>query len=335
MLNDLPVFPKPSSGKTFTWKPVDPGVDWNELIVSWNVKHAERAIIKFEARVLRDSGPTPWYTMGLWSLSPDRGVRTSIKGQKDADAEVMTDTLHLAKPGGKLELRAFMTTLDEEPEPGSGKSFRTQAAKPPRLSLVTLSFSSTDYTPPPSEPFREAWGKTIDIFQRSQMSYPDGNKLCSPTSVSMLLRHWADTLHRPELDYDVPLVQQGVDDPGWPGTGNWPFNTAYAGSLDGLRAYVTRFSGTADLERWIAAGYPIGCSVDLNKLQGIVGPRSGHLVVLLGFTADGDPIFNDPGWSKEVRHTYKRADFERAWADSHQTVYLVYPESVALPPVRS
>jgi hypothetical protein len=312
-LASLPSFPAPSTGKEYTWAPVDPGFDWDELVVSWNVKHGERTTIKFEARVLRPDGDTGWYGLGAWSID---GARTSIQGQKDADGAVLTDTLRLAKPGGRVELRAYLQAL-----PG---------AREPRLSLVTLSFASGSFQAS-EEPYRAAWGKTIEVFQRSQMTYPNGNILCSPTTVSMLLRHWSDELHRPELDRDVPQVEEGALDAGDPKTGNWPFSMAFAASFDPFVAYVSRFAGISDLERWVEAGIPVGCSVDYTLLQGKTGPKAGHLVVLLGFTADGDPVFNDPGWSKLVRQTYKRADFERAWASSHRTVYLVYPSGVPTP----
>jgi hypothetical protein len=58
---------------------------------------------------------------------------------------------------------------------------------------------------------------------------------------------------------------------------------------------------------------------------------SGHLVVLVGFTENGDPIFNDPAKKDEVRRTYKRANFDAAWSHSSRTVYIVLPEN-ATPP---
>ena len=165
------------------------------------------------------------------------------------------------------------------------------------------------------------------------MSYPGGNVLCSPTVVSMLLAFWAKELRHPELDRDVPEVQQGVFDPNWPGTGNWPFNTAFAGTVPGMRAYVARLTDISELEAWIASGKPVATSVsyDLLRGKGKKGASDGHLVVLVGFDEHGDPVFNDPGRSTEVRQTYKRADFDAAWATSGRTVYLIYPKFGLVP----
>jgi len=66
----------------------------------------------------------------------------------------------------------------------------------------------------------------------------------------------------------VPEVVKGVYDPKWGGTGNWVFNTAYAGSLKGMRAYTTRLSDVSELEDWIARGIPVGLSLCYNPAAG-------------------------------------------------------------------
>ena len=147
----------------------------------------------------------------------------------------------------------------------------------------------------------------------------------------MLLWHYSRVLDRPELDRDVPEVEANVWDTAYKGAGNWPFNVAYSGSFPGMRAYVDRFSGIADLETWIAAGIPIACSVSFDMLKGAPTGGSGHLVVLVGFTPDGDPVINDPARRGDVRHVYKRTDFDRAWRYSKRTVYVVHPEGVKPP----
>jgi hypothetical protein len=146
----------------------------------------------------------------------------------------------------------------------------------------------------------------------------------------MLLSFWSAQLGRRDLDHDVPEVAAGVDDPNWPGTGNWPFNMAFASTHPGMRAYVGRFSDISELEDWIDAGIPVAVSVSYGLLRGKTERGNGHLVVCIGFTEEGDPVFNDPGRS-QVRQIYKRADLARAWAESERTVYLVYPEGTKTP----
>jgi hypothetical protein len=291
---------------------VDPGFAWNEMVVSWNVEATQGAALTIEARGLYPDRETKWYTIARWSLD-GAGPRASVEGQKDEDGDVLTDTLRLSRPGARIQLR--ITALKQE------------EGQDPRWKLLALSFANHPARPDTLAPHRAAWGKTIAVPQRSQMSYPGGNVLCSPTAVSMVLSHWAKVLGRPDLDKDVPEVQEGVYDPVYGGTGNWPFNTAYAGSHPGLVAYVSRLDGVADLERWIEAGVPVVTSVSYSFLKGQERTRNdGHLVVLVGFTSTGDPVCNDPGRSKDVRQTYRRADFEKAWNHSGRTVYLIHPE---------
>ncbi|HVV02302.1 MAG TPA: C39 family peptidase, partial [Verrucomicrobiae bacterium] len=136
---------------------------------------------------------------------------------------------------------------------------------------------------------------------------------------------------RPELARDVPEVVHGVYDSGLDGTGNWPFNTAYAGSLPGMRGCVSRFSDVSELEDWIAKGLPVGLSVDYDRLRAKGPGPNGHLVVCVGFTKDGDPIINDPGTSKNVRKIFPRKNLIYAWSASHNAVYLIYPKGTRLP----
>ena len=69
------------------------------------------------------------------------------------------------------------------------------------------------------------------------------------------------------LDGDVPEVVKGVYDPAGGGTGNWVFNTAYAGSFRWMRAYTTRLSDVTELEGFTAHGIPVGLSVCYNRLR--------------------------------------------------------------------
>ena len=133
------------------------------------------------------------------------------------------------------------------------------------------------------------------------------------------------------MDLGVEAVARAVFDRNWPGTGNWPFNTAHAGGFPGMRAYVTRLNDVAEMEDWIAAGFPVVASVTYSTLKGSQREPSGHLIVCAGFTAEGDLIANDPGTSQNVRKTFPRANFINAWRSSGNTVYLIYPEGAPIP----
>lgn len=291
-------------------------IRWDELIVSWNADMPADGYLKVEARALYPGRPSRWYVMGLWSGDPAKYPRESVRRQNDEDGKVDTDTLILEQPAEWFQLRL---TLGSD---SKGK---------PRIKFLSVSLLDDGAVRVTLPPNRAAWGKTIDVLERSQMAYENGGVLCSPATVSMLLAHWSKQLKRPSLDQDVPEVVRGVFDPKWEGAGNWVFNTAYAGSLRGMRAYTTRLSDVSELEDFIAQGIPVGLSLCYNRLRGKSREASGHLVVCVGFTENGDAIINDPGTSKNVRKVFPRANLIDAWAYSKNAVYLIYPERSKLP----
>src|SRR5205807_7928994 len=134
----------------------------------------------------------------------------------------------------------------------------------------------------------------------------------------------------------VDLAARATFDYHYQGAGNWPFNTAYAASY-GLEAEVTQLRSLNEAEQFIKAGIPLVASLafEPNKLTGFLfRGTNGHLLTIIGFTAQGDVISNDPASSSDsvVRHVYDRTEFERAWLTSTGgIVYVIHPTSVQLP----
>jgi hypothetical protein len=161
----------------------------------------------------------------------------------------------------------------------------------------------------------------------------------------MVLGHWG----RGPTPADVTWVDRSYQDPGvdhaarftydatYRGTGNWAFNTAYA-SQYGVRAFVTQLRSLAEAERFIARGIPLVASINVppGGLPGFLYAQgtNGHVLVIRGFTANGDVIANDPAAlsNAEVRRVYPRAAFERVWVGgSGGIVYVIHPADHALP----
>lgn len=294
---------------------------WNQLVLSWNLSAPAGTFVKVEACAISAGHATKFYSMGTWSPDDLAFPRASVPDQKDSDGDVRADTLALTQPANAVQIRLTF-----------GGTNTISAT----LNFLGISFCNTNVTPTALPPNRAAWGKIIPTPERSQQSYPGGAGWCSPTSLSMVLSRWGAVEHRADWNLDAPEVAAGVTDHGFKlATGNWSFNTAFAGSIAGMRAYVTRFSDISELEDWIAAGIPVIISARYDLLQdGRPDDFSGHLTVCCGFTADGDLVINDP-WTdlkvESVRHIYKRANVIRAWATSRNTVYLVHPIGMKIP----
>lgn len=60
-----------------------------------------------------------------------------------------------------------------------------------------------------------------------------------------------------------------------------------------------------------------------------IARTAGHILVVRGFTPEGDVIVNDPAAPSdpEVRRVYRRELFRRAWLDRSGVVYVLEPLS--------
>jgi hypothetical protein len=287
---------------------------WDQLIVSWNADAPKSTSMEVWVRGGDLHSWTHWYCMGDWSAAGPPAVRTSRKGQKDADGQVKTDTLILKHCVSCFQVRVVM----------SG---------PVTLHFLGVSLTDSHAKPSPRAPNRQAWGRQLSVPAVSQLAVPGGEGWCSPASVSMVLAYWARQSGQPHWQRNVAQCAAGVYDKARDGTGNWSFNAAFVGALPGLKAYVTRLPDSRALEDWIAQGIPVilAVSVDLHSPADLPGP-SGHLIVCTGQTAQGDLIVNDP-WThlkcgESVRRIIPRSRLAALWAKFEHTVYIIHPTTV-------
>ncbi|WP_020521502.1 C39 family peptidase [Catelliglobosispora koreensis] len=327
-----------------TWtSPMLPvGFTATEAIASWTASTPGGTWLEIRLRGVTQLGnTTKWYIMGVWAADDTEITRTSVSLQGDTDGFVSVDTfvaaeghavtsvqveVALYRPAGTTQtpqVRSMGMMASQLPEPGS------VAASTPAL----------------------AQGVVLPVPQYSQHlhdgHYPQwdngGEAWCSPTSTSMVVAHWG-TGPTP-ADYawvDPSFADPWVDyaarntfDYTYSGCGNWPFNSAYAGRF-GLEGFVTRLRSLNEAEKFIAAGIPLVLSLSFKKgkIPGLSYGTNGHLLVLVGFTATGQPVLNDPAAvdNPAVRKIVGRAEFEAAWLDTSGGItYVIHPSSVSLP----
>lgn len=307
--NTLTLAPGAPTG-TLTGPPIAVAA-FDELVPSWNSSTGGGGSVSVEVRAQLAGGWSKWYSFGRWRAAEGR---SSQNGQKDVQGQVMTDTLRLSAKASAYQYRVTLR--------GAGTSVRLLAFNTSDRSKRTAALGQAGD--------KRAWGKINDVPQRSQMIYPDGGEVwCSPTSVSMILASYG-------VNVTVPQAAHGMYDKAYEGTGNWPFNTAYAGE-QGMRAFVTRLPNLVAAEKYTAAGFPLAVSLGWKKGELPGAPLSwseGHLMVLVGFDAQGNPVLNDPAAPNNdtVRRTYPRATFEKLWlTHSGGLSYVITPSGVTLP----
>ena len=300
---------------------------YTEAIASWNANTPDGTWIETQIRAEITGRWTKWYSLGIWADDYTTLHRHSVKLQGDSDGFVAVDTLVLsgkkAPPASKYQLKLRLFSENTET---------------PTVRSLSLAYSTTAVAPTSLELGSDAnWGATLSVPECSQDEYPGegGEVWCSPTSTSMVLGYWGDGAGT-TCSTRVHAAVTGVFDWIYDGHGNWPFNTAYAATQTTtsgpLEGYVVRFTSMAQLETWVAAGVPAVVSYAWKKsqLDGVsIGSSDGHLAVIVGFDALGNPVVNDPAEPQGdafVQRTYNRAQFESLWLEkSGGTAYLMYP----------
>ncbi|MER5516246.1 peptidase C39 family protein [Streptomyces sp. NPDC002763] len=322
----------PHTGTTARWEygtwtgPVHQlTVPATETIASWNADTPAGTWIQVELHgTYSDGTATPWYVMGRWAAGDQDIRRTSVDGQTDGRSSIWTDTFAIDDATTGLRLASYQLRLTLYRKPGTKLT-------PTVWRIGAMGSDIPDrFTVPASTP---GLARELKVPRYSQEihkgQYPEydngGEAWCSPTSSQMIVEYWGARPTPAQLawvdpaytDPQVCLAARYTYDYQYAGCGNWPFNAAYAATYKDLQGVITRLGSLTDLETLIAAGIPAITSQSFleSELTGAGYGTSGHLMTVIGFTADGDVIANDPFSADDdaVRRVYRRREFENIW----------------------
>lgn len=277
------------------------------LIASWNADTPGNTSIEVSIQVRVKDNWTAWYSYGRWSSNKDSG---SVENQKDRFAKMSIDTLEILSNQYADALR-YRIKLRRKKE-----TMGTPKVKSIYMALRAKEKEEYDFS-------RDIdYLIELDIPERGQMKIPDiGNRICSPTSLAMVLQYYGINMITEEVSSCVLDNTMDI-------YGNWSYNASFAGSK-GLDSYVARFDSVNAIKEKIAEGIPVIASIKTNSASTLIGaPQtypSGHLIVIRGFKIkNGEEyiIANDPASPEEekVRREYKLSDFESAWSN---VVYII------------
>jgi len=320
---------------------------FTQLVPSWQTSTPSGSWVEIGLQVRTPTTESQWFFMGQWAADTSTIERRSMDGQGDPVGRVFTDTFvaRSTAPGGPPAAYRLKITL------------HGTATVAPVVRQLGATTAAPGELPSVSEPLSDrAVELRVPAYSQSTHSgeYPQfgggGGVWCSPTSTAMVLSFWrtgptaADIAALPpdrvfdangRVDGQVDWAAVNTWDYVYEGAGNWPFNTAYASEY-GLDGSVRQYSTLRSVENWVRHGVPIVVSINwdntdddpTNDLDGssITG-TDGHLMLVVGFTADGDVIANDPASpsNEAVRHVYRRDQFERNWLRaSDGTSYVIY-----------
>ncbi len=293
---------------------------FDRAVLSWNGEGNWRLEMRLQLAKEPGTGGgslTPYFPLGV--IEGDR-QRSATRSER---ARVSPDAVNGAAP-----VAVSIDTLSLK-NGRTATGFQLRALGQGRLrSLAVAHYRRDDrrFTDQPAVP--GAWGTVLPVPERSQRDIEDkgiASLVCSPTSMSMMLEFHGSR-------YRTIDVARAVWDSQARLYGNWPCNTAAVARLlkGGGWSAVAKMSGFDEVEREIAAGRPVALSHrwqtgDLSNAP--ISRSSGHLIVAVGFTKDGDVVVNDPAAKAgEVRRVYKRRELFRTWQERGEGIaYLVRP----------
>ncbi|MDF1604928.1 C39 family peptidase [Nocardioides sp. YIM 152315] len=332
----------PPGTRAGTWRSpwAAAGFDLTRLVASWEGRTPGRSRLRVDVRGRTGSGRSGWDTLAVWAQGDRFYERTSRAAQGDDLGSVDVDTWVVPDGVSEYQLRVTLVRREGQRRSPWLDAIGAMSSRLPDVSSVRTS------RPGPAR------GIVLDVPAYSQMIHrghsPEygagGEAWCSPTSTSMVLGYYGalpparaySWVRQGDVDPWVDHAARMTYDYSYDGTGNWPFNTAYAATLVD-RAFVTRLRSLREAELLVRAGIPVVASIAFGRGELTGAPLSstdGHLLVIVGFTDTGDVVVNDPAAATNagVRRTYDRGEFEDAWIPtSGGTVYVIADDAHPLP----
>lgn len=302
---------------TYESQPIEPGLTFNELLLSWNIYTPPAAGFCVEARVGRTSNDSwsPWLYFGEWGDAPPAVEKTTSFDHGRVDVDYFRAAANTVFDRLQYRVRASTTAASADihvDRIAVCVSNTTGALIPIR--------KPSDGTPGP-----EQWLRRLPVPPRSQKSEAAeiATRICSPTSLSMVMAYYG-------VDRPTQKVAESCFDAANDIYGNWPRNIQAAFAL-GVPGYLTRIADWPTAKRYIADGRPLIASIRVDTPGALPGSpyqtTNGHLLVICGFDKDGNLETNDPAAPPgAVPMRYPRDAFARAWfGGSGGVAYVLLP----------
>lgn len=279
----------------------------DRAVLSWNATTPNNSYIKVYLRAKTPKGRwSNWFKMGVWG----ENIRShSIKEQENNFGRVDIDTLEIKDPATEWQYKIV--------------THKDKTGTDPKVYSIGLAVKNSKTFKKETSDIKLKTGPlAVPKFSQFEMAIKEnradlGKRICSPTSVAMLLKYNGikDTSPLDVADHTYDNTADAY--------GNWPFNTAAMSTyLNKDRTeplyttYVRWYESFDKLMDNIHNGQPVIVSIGFKEgeLKGAPKPTSGHLVLVKG--SDKKHIYvNDPAAPDErsVNRKYLTEEFIKAW----------------------
>lgn len=282
-------------------KPQNAAHPWNLGLPSWNgTAPGDSGGFRVSVRVPYMSGWSTWLDVGYWKDDFWPTVKRTAFGGGMVDIDF-------------LKLDAFTTTWQYAVQ-FKRKSASVSSPTLSRLSMFvsdSRSSETIDYAALLADKPAAVFIPTSFLAQRA-VSAEFGGRICSPTTMTMILK-----------SYHIPVdpLQFALDtyDPYYDIFGGWP-RVVQNASEYGVIGDVVRIRSWSQARDVLARGGRLAMSIG-EPLYG------GHLVMLAGFTANGDPMVHDPARPSDgYGHVFNKSDLSHAWFDKGGVAYCIFQD---------
>ncbi len=273
---------------------------FNEGLPSWNGTAPDNySGFKVQMRFPYGASWSPWLTVGFWKSN----IWSSYGSTSYGGGYIDYDNVKLNSYQSSWQFKIIMTrTTSDQPSP----------------TIHNLSFFVSDSRTTTSVDIANIVNDNpAEIFIPTEFVYQYGvdpiigGDICSPTSVSMILKSYS-------IQVDPYQFALDTRDPYFDMFGIWPRVVQNASEF-GLDGAVTRYRTWSEAMGVLANGGRIAMSVGQPLY-------TGHLLMLAGFTADGKPIVHDPAKSNGYSYVYNKTSISQSWFNKGGVAYTFYPE---------
>lgn len=272
---------------------VRPGAAFTHGLVSFNADVPDGGGVVAEVAVPVGDGWTDWMAIADWGDVPAEWPRiTAWDGGRIAIDELISEA-----PIDAMRVRVVGFAGEDGSMPVLSRADAVVSRRAPERALDVVGGGTVET----GTPFR-----ACEIEGDDELA----SRLCSPTSVAMLL---AQRGPRPGYEELIARVHDARHDL----YGVWP-RAIQAAHTYGVPGRLHRFGDWAEVRAHLREVGPI--AISLRAAEGEVrgmgyDASSGHLIVLAGLTEDGDAVVLDPafGDEAEARRVYPAEDLSEVW----------------------
>ncbi len=293
--------------------------NFQELLPSYNAYAPPGTGVRLQMRVrdAKNGKWSPWLYFGRWGRTVagrgDDQVVTSFAGGR-----VETDVLLLHRPADAYQVRVALQSLTPD------------ISATPVLRRVAVCYSGpvsdaqarAKFLAPVATPLVGAKVLKVPFIPQGDAPKPLIGEVCSPTSMTMVSTYGGAA--RPLTENALAIYDDEANI-----FGNWNRAVQRAGEL-GLDAWLARFRNWDQVRAMIAINQPVIASIRFERgvmpSNPIYQENDGHLIVIKGFTSEGDVIVNDPASrDKGDGVVYKASELGNAWFGAGGVGYIIRP----------